>query len=53
MALQWQDKREVIMLSTIYKPKMIPKRKNDWKTQKVIVKPECIIDYNENMGSVL
>jgi hypothetical protein len=24
MALKWQDKREVIMLSTIHKPKMIP-----------------------------
>ncbi len=52
MALKWQDKREVIMLSTIHKPKMIPTRKNDWKTQKVIVKPECVIDYKENMGSV-
>jgi hypothetical protein len=52
MALKWQDKREVIMLSTIHKPKMIPTRKNDWKTQKVIVKPECVIDYNENMSSV-
>ena len=52
MALKWQDRREVIILSTIHKPKMFPTRKNDWKTQKVIAKPECIIDFNENMGSV-
>ena len=52
MALKWQDKREVILLSTVYAPKMIPTQKNDWKTQKVITKPECIMDYNENMGSI-
>ena len=31
---------------------MIPTRKHDWKTQKVLEKPECITDCNENMGSV-
>ena len=40
------------MFSTIHTPKMILTRKNDWKTQKVIKKPEFIIDYNENMSSV-
>ena len=52
MVLEWQDKREVIMLSTIHKSRMIKTRKSDWKTQKVIEKPECIVHYNENMGFV-
>lgn len=52
MALKWQDEREVIMLSTIHKPTMTKTRKSDWKTQKVIEKPECIVHYNENMGFV-
>ena len=52
MALKWQDKREVIMLSSIHKSRMIKTRKSDWKTQKVIEKPECIVRYDENMGFV-
>ena len=52
MVLKWQDKREVIMLSTIHKPRMINTRKSDGKTQKVIEKPECIVHYNENMDFV-
>ena len=52
MALKWQDKREVIMLSTIHRPGMVSTRKKHWKTQNVVHKPECVVDYNENMGSV-
>ena len=46
MALKWQDKREVIIFSTIHTPKMIPIRKNDWKIQK----PECIVNYKRKHG---
>ena len=52
MVLRWQDKREVIMLSTIHKPSTIKTRKSDWRTQKVIEKPECIVHYNENMNFI-
>ncbi|CAF1585828.1 unnamed protein product [Adineta ricciae] len=52
MVLKWQDKREVFMLCTIHRPRMIQTRKSDWKTQKIVEKPECIVHYNKNMGSV-
>jgi hypothetical protein len=52
MALKWQDRREVIMLSTLHKPRMVQTKKSDWKTQQVIKKPECVVDYNQNMGAV-
>ncbi|CAF1419084.1 unnamed protein product [Adineta steineri] len=52
MVLKWQDKREVIMLCTIHKPIMIETQKSDWRTQKLVEKPECIVHYNRNMGSV-
>lgn len=52
MVLKWQDKREVFMLCTIHKPRMIETQKSDWKTQKIVEKPECIVHYNRNMGSV-
>ena len=44
-----QDQREVILLSTNHKPRMIARRKNDWKTRKVIEKPECIVHCNKYM----
>ena len=31
---------------------MIETRKSNWKTQKIVEKPECIVHYNKNMGSV-
>ena len=52
MALKWQDRREVIMLSTLHKPRMVQTKKSDWKTQQIIKKPECVVDYNQNMGAV-
>lgn len=48
IALKWQDKREVIMLSIIHKPRMIQTQKSNWKTQKLIEKPERIVHYNKN-----
>ena len=52
MLLKWQDKREVIMLSSIHEPRMIRTQKLDWKTSKEIRKPECVVHYNENKGVV-
>lgn len=52
LALKWHDKREVHMLSTIHTPEQIATGKIDHKTGREILKPRCIIDYNNNMGGV-
>lgn len=52
LALKWQDKREVRMLSTCNTPEMVPTDKQDRISGEIIYKPKCIIDYNANMGAV-
>lgn len=49
LALKWQDKREVRLLSSLHNSSMVTaKRKNN----EDIVKPKCVVDYNESMGGV-
>lgn len=48
LACKWEDKRDVLMLSTIHKHQM----KNINKYDKLQIKPNCILDYNNNMGLV-
>jgi len=48
LACKWKDKRDVLMLSTIHKHQMKKINKND----KLQIKPNCILDYNTNMGLV-
>ena len=52
LALKWQDKREVHMLSTTHSKTYTNSGKVDWKTGQEIRKPACIIDYNTNKGAV-
>lgn len=52
LALKWQDKREVTMLSTFHTPEMVVTDKKDPKTNEYRKKPKVVIDYNENMGAV-
>lgn len=52
MALAWKDKKDVTMLSTIHNNTFKPTGKVDYKTKIPISKPECIVDYNKNMGAV-
>lgn len=49
LAIKWQDKREVRMLSTLHNNRM------ETVTSAYhgnIEKPKCIVDYNQNMGGV-
>ena len=48
LALKWQDKREVHILSTAY----TNSNKTDRQTRERIRKPICIVDYTNNMGAV-
>lgn len=52
MALKWQDKRDVHMLSTLHEPGFGPTKKKNYKDDKTIWKPLAIIDYNANMGPI-
>lgn len=52
MALKWHDKKNIHMITTIHKDEMGPTDKLDRSTELPIMKPECIIDYNKNMGTV-
>jgi len=51
IACKWKDKRDVHMLSTVHTPKMVSINKCDHSGNK-IKKPQCILEYNVNMGLV-
>ncbi|CAF0814755.1 unnamed protein product [Didymodactylos carnosus] len=50
--MKWTDKRDVHMLSSIHQPNMTTLEKINPKTNQNIVKPDCVLDYNKNMGLV-
>ncbi|KAL0879584.1 hypothetical protein ABMA27_003312 [Loxostege sticticalis] len=52
MAVKWHDKKDVYILSTIHKDEMGPSEKMDRSTGLPVMKPECVLDYNKNMGIV-
>lgn len=52
LALKWQDKREVRMLSTLHTSEIVATDKIDRSTNEAKRKPACIVSYTENMGAV-
>lgn len=52
IAIKWCDKREVFMLSTTHDKNVAATGKTDRTTNRQIMKPECIIEYNKRMGAV-
>lgn len=52
LALKWQDKKEVWMITTVSRLEYASSGKQDFVTGEEIIKPSCIIDYNKNMGGV-
>ena len=51
LALKWQDKKEVKMLSSMHTAEMINKQKKH-KNGEDIIKPQCVLSYNEEMRGV-
>ena len=51
LVLKWQDKREVLMLSTIHPGKVVSRGKLNRKREEVL-KPDCVMSYNDHMGGV-
>jgi membrane-bound inhibitor of C-type lysozyme len=52
LAVHWKDRRDVYMLTTMHKDKMITTKKIDRATGNKYLKPECVISYNANMGAI-
>ncbi|CAK9809208.1 PiggyBac transposable element-derived protein 4 [Anthophora quadrimaculata] len=51
LAMKWCDKREVYMLSSCHNHEFV-NIKLHYRTQEIIKKPKCVVDYNRLMGSV-
>ena len=52
LELQWNDKRDVTMLSTIHESIMVPTGKVHFATKQQKIKPLCVKEYNKNRGLV-
>ena len=54
IALQWQDKRLITMLTTIHDNKMVSKKRSRFGNDHAedIEKPLCIEEHNKHMGGV-
>nr|XP_046473271.1 piggyBac transposable element-derived protein 4-like [Neodiprion pinetum] len=52
LALKWRDKTDVLMLSTFHTSEFISTGKRNYRTQEIVYKPKCIVDYNLSMGAV-
>lgn len=52
LAINWHDKRQVSMLTTLHHGHMVDTGKEDYRTQERIKKPDVVVDYNINMRLV-
>ena len=52
MVMQWHDKRNVIMLSTIHTGQMMDTGRTRHGTEDPILKPDLVLDYNDNIRLV-
>lgn len=50
--MAWKDKKMVTMLSTMHSAEKIVTEKVDYRTKERKVKPNIVLDYNQNMGGV-
>jgi len=50
LALKWQDKKEVWMITSIHEINYTTTGKKHYLTGEEQIKPNCIIDYNKNMS---
>jgi hypothetical protein len=52
LTLKWSDKRYVHMLTTVFTANQKDTGEIHFKTGEPIIKPECIIEYNNKMGAI-
>lgn len=52
LAVHWKNCRDVYMLTTMHKDKIIDTKRIDRATGEKYLKPKCVISYNANMGAI-
>lgn len=52
MAVKWEDKRSVRMLTSVHEPEYCKTGKINHRTHEEVTKPTCVHDYNLSMGGV-
>lgn len=52
LATKWTDKKDIYMLKRVHEVGFFPTGKKHYKTNKDIIKPICVVDYNLNMDGV-
>lgn len=55
MAIQWQDKRTITVVTTMHEDKMVNKRRRSRfgnNNEETIQRPLCVDEYNKHMGGV-
>lgn len=52
LALKWKDRRDVVMLTTMYENKIVTLPKISRITKENIKKSLCVVEYNRHMGAV-
>ncbi|KAJ8333480.1 hypothetical protein SKAU_G00414880 [Synaphobranchus kaupii] len=52
LAVKWQDKRDVNLLTTVHPSSMAQSGRLDHFTGEPKVKPACVLDYNKKMGAM-
>jgi len=52
LAIHWKDRRDVYMLTSMNTNEMVDTKKIDRKTGKKYLKPQCVVSYNKNMGTI-
>lgn len=53
LAMKWADKRDIYMLTTVHEVGFSPIGEKNYTTNEDIIKPTCIIEYNnKNMGGI-
>ncbi|XP_020298701.1 piggyBac transposable element-derived protein 4-like [Pseudomyrmex gracilis] len=52
IVIKWMDKKEVYVLTSIHEHQFCTTVRKNYKTNKDIIKPICIVDYNKKMGKI-
>ena len=52
MAVRWEDKRSVRMLTSVHELEFCASGKKSYLTNKDIIKPKCVHEYNQNIGDI-